>query len=65
MENGEGPVLLKQLPDCLTVVEAAAVLRIGRASAYDAIHRGELTAVKIGRRLLVPRAVIERLLSGA
>jgi excisionase family DNA binding protein len=58
-------IQVDDLPAVCTVEEVAAILRIGRASAYDAIHRGELTAVKIGRRLLVPRAVIERLLAGA
>lgn len=54
-----------QQRDTLTVDEAAARLGIGRNAAYDAIHRGELPALRIGRRLLVPRAALERMLDGA
>ncbi len=48
----------------LTVEEAAQMLRISRQSAYQAARAGELPTVKIGRRLLVPRHQLERLLSG-
>ena len=46
----------------LTVEEAAAILGIGRNSAYEAIRRGEIPALRLGRRLLVPRRALERLL---
>jgi len=49
-------------PDVLTVAEAARRLRVGRNSAYEAARRGELPVVRIGRRLLVPRLALERLL---
>jgi excisionase family DNA binding protein len=42
----------------LTVEEAAAVLGIGRNNAYQAITSGELPVLRIGRRLLVPRAAL-------
>jgi excisionase family DNA binding protein len=45
-----------------TVPEAAALLGISRASAYEAAHRGELPVRVIGRRLLVPRVALLRLL---
>ena len=48
----------------LTVEEAAAVLGIGRNSAYQAVASGQLPVIRIGRRLLVPRAALERLLIG-
>ncbi len=44
----------------LTVEEAATLLGIGRNSAYQAIARGELPALRLGRRLLVPRAALDR-----
>lgn len=44
----------------LTVGEVATILGIGRNSAYQAIARGELPALRLGRRLLVPRAALER-----
>jgi excisionase family DNA binding protein len=46
----------------LTVEEAAEVLSIGRASAYQAANSGELPTVRIGRRLLVPVAQLRQLL---
>jgi excisionase family DNA binding protein len=45
-----------------TVTEAAKLLGISRASAYEAAHRGELPVRVIGRRLLVPRVALLRLL---
>jgi excisionase family DNA binding protein len=45
-----------------TVTEAARLLGISRASAYEAAHRGELPVRVIGRRLLVPRVALLRLL---
>jgi len=54
-----------QTPHVLTVEEAAHLLRIGRNSAYEAIRRGEIPAIRIGHRLLVPRAALERLLQRA
>ena len=51
-------------PDVLTIPEAARRLRVGRNSAYEAAQRGELPVLRIGRRLLVPRVALERLLAG-
>ena len=47
----------------LTVEEAARALGINRNSAYDAVRNGELPAIRIGRRLLVPKAAFEKLLT--
>ena len=47
----------------LTIPEAARVLGIGRTPAYQAAHSGELPTIRIGRRLLVPRAALDHLLS--
>ena len=46
-----------------TVDEAAARLGIGRNAAYEAIKRRELPALRIGRRIVVPRAALERFLA--
>ena len=48
----------------LTVDEAAKLLRISRGSAYEAVARKEIPSIKIGRRILVPRAAIEALING-
>ena len=49
----------------MTVEEAAAVLGIGRGLAYEAVRRGKIPAVRIGRRLLVLQAALDRLLAGS
>jgi excisionase family DNA binding protein len=46
----------------LTIDEAAKLLGIGRQLAYDRAKTGEIPVIKIGRRLLVPRRALERLL---
>ena len=46
----------------LTVNEAAKLLGIGRQLAYDRVKTGEIPAIKIGRRLLIPRRALEKLL---
>lgn len=48
----------------LTVEEAAEILGLSRAFAYEAVRRGEIPSIRIGRRILVPRAALERLLEG-
>ncbi|MDA8297582.1 MAG: helix-turn-helix domain-containing protein [Actinomycetota bacterium] len=40
----------------MTVEEAAVVLGISRATAYDAVSRGEIPCIRIGRRILIPRS---------
>ena len=52
-------------PLTLTVPEAAELLGISRGTAYEAARTGELPTVRLGRRLLVPRARLEALLDGA
>lgn len=53
---------LDALPDVLTVVEFARLMRIGRNSAYEAIRRGDVGSVRIGRRVVVPRTAVLALL---
>jgi excisionase family DNA binding protein len=48
----------------ITLNEVAAILRIARGSAYEAAKRKEIPTIRIGRRLLVPSAALERLLAG-
>jgi excisionase family DNA binding protein len=49
----------------VTVEEAAQMLGISRSSAYECVRRGELRALRLGRRLVVPRVVLEELLGAA
>jgi excisionase family DNA binding protein len=46
----------------LSVKDAAKLLGIGRNSAYEAVRRGEIPAIKIGRRRIIPRMALARLL---
>jgi excisionase family DNA binding protein len=46
-----------------TVTEAAKLLGISPTSAYEAARRGELPVRVIGRRMLVPRVALLRLLT--
>jgi len=46
----------------LSVIEAGRVLGLGKEGAYAAVHRGDIPAIKVGRRWLVPVDGLERLL---
>ena len=48
-----------------TLKEVADLLRISRGSAYEAAKRKEIPTIRIGRRLLVPSAAFEKMLSGS
>ena len=48
----------------VTVTEAAQALGIGRNQCYEAVARGDIPAPRIGKRILVPKIALERLLAG-
>ena len=54
----------RELPDVLTVREAANVLRVGTHTIYEAIQRNQLPSVRMGRRILIPKIQILKLLGG-
>jgi len=54
---------VQQERQTLTVEEAAKLLGVSRGSAYGAVRSGELPVVRLGRRLLVPRQALERMLA--
>jgi excisionase family DNA binding protein len=43
-------------PLTISVEDAARLLGISRGLAYEAARRGDLPVIRLGRRLLVPRA---------
>ncbi len=45
--------------------EAGKLLNLGRSASYLAIKRGEIPYIKIGRKILVPRAALEKMLMEA
>ncbi len=55
----------KRIVETLTVREACAQIGISVNSGYAAIRRNELPAIKIGRRLVVPRRAFEQWLASA
>ena len=60
---GQEPVSLDDNRLTYTLAEAASRLGISTSLAYEAAHRGELPVCRIGRRMLVPRAALLRLLT--
>jgi excisionase family DNA binding protein len=46
-----------------SVEEAGRMLGISRAHAYELVARGELPHLRLGRRVVVPKHVIEQLLA--
>jgi excisionase family DNA binding protein len=48
----------------LTVEEAAKLLGISRGLAFQAVRRGDIPSIRIGRRILIPRARLRALLDG-
>lgn len=46
----------------VTVEEAGKLLGISRNNAYVLATKGELPTIRLGKRLLVPKAAIEKLL---
>jgi excisionase family DNA binding protein len=59
------PILPAKYADRLTfsIDEVATLLRISRWSAYEAAKNGELRTITLGRRKVVPRRILEDLLT--
>ena len=45
-----------------SIPETAKILGIGRNLCYDRVKTGEIPVIKIGRRLLVPKKALWKLL---
>ena len=48
-------------PELLSIAQASQRLGIGRTAVYDAIGRGELRSLKVGRRRLIPADALAEL----
>jgi excisionase family DNA binding protein len=48
----------------LTVPEAAKLLMVSKGSIYNAVKRGELPYLHIGKRIIIPRIQLEKWLAG-
>jgi excisionase family DNA binding protein len=60
----DGPSVHQERPT-LTVEETARLLGISRWLVQQAVRRGELPVVRIGRRILIPRTRLDALLAGS
>jgi excisionase family DNA binding protein len=52
-------------PQTISVEEAGRILGVGRNSAYEAVRRGEIPVIKIGKLLRVPVVALQRMLEKA
>jgi excisionase family DNA binding protein len=50
-------------PLTLTVEQAAKLLGIGRSTAYELVHTGDIPSLRLGRRIVVPVARLEAMLA--
>jgi excisionase family DNA binding protein len=48
----------------LTVEETAKALGVGRTTAYELVRTGQIPSLRLGRRLVIPRAALMKLLEG-
>lgn len=48
----------------LTVPEMARRLGIGRNTGYEVVRAGLVPSLRLGKRIVVPRAALEKLLNG-
>jgi excisionase family DNA binding protein len=56
------PIRTKTPASTMSITEAADTLGIGRTLAYELARTGELPTIRLGRRLVVPRRALQRLL---
>jgi excisionase family DNA binding protein len=48
---------------CFSIPETARMLGISRGLAYELARSGQIPVLRLGKRLLVPKIALERLLS--
>lgn len=48
-----------------TVTEAAEILGISRPTAFQGVERGEIPHIRVGRRILIPKAALDKMLASA
>lgn len=49
----------------LTVDKGAEILKISRPQAYLGVERGEIPHIRVGKRILIPKAALDKMLSSA
>ena len=58
MESNNGSLVL-------TPMECAKLLRCGRGTIYEAIRQNSIPHIHLGRKILIPRAALLKMLEGA
>ena len=56
--------MLRGYPAMMTVKDIQAVLQIGRTKAYQMLQSGEIAAIRVGRKYLIPKAYLLKYLQG-
>jgi hypothetical protein len=51
-----------QTEPVLEVARAGALFHLGRSASYDAVRRGDLPSIRLGRRVVVPTALVLKML---
>ncbi len=54
---------MKRKRRTVTISEAAEALGVAPKTLYRAVNRGEVPGIRVGRRLLVPRDFVDRILA--
>ena len=52
-------------PLTVTVEQAAKLLGIGRSTAYELVHTGDIPSLRLCRRILVPAAQLLSMINGS
>jgi len=60
MMDSSNPERLVYTPE-----EARMRLNLGKAAMYEALRRNDIPSIRIGRRILVPRSALEKLLGAS
>jgi len=47
-----------------TVTEMGKILGIGRNAAYNAVTRGDIPVIRLGRRILISKVALDKWLAG-
>jgi len=48
--------MFEAYPDVVTIKELCQMLKIGRNTAYKLLNNGDIQAVRIGRKFLIPKS---------
>ena len=51
-------MMFEKYPDVVTVKDLCVMLKIGKNTAYKIINSGDIQSVRIGRKILIPKAYV-------